>query len=100
MLIPFSAPHVPELDALAPSERARVLLLYASSQRASRLLWLFKGGLAVALVLFIIAVNLHGFAQALLIACSIAAIFLGIVAYRFGAASELRKLVAGQSHGS
>ena len=50
MLIPYSAPKVPELDSLSPTDRADVMRIYASSREAMSLIKKLKVSPFISLI--------------------------------------------------
>ena len=95
MHIPFSAPYIPELDALPDSERTRLMLSYTTSASAKRLIRLVQASMLLSLALLLLAINLGGTWRLL---CGVAvpiSLILGVVVYRVGATRALRKLLDG-----
>jgi hypothetical protein len=66
MLLPFSAPRLPELDAMPVDKRRLILARYASSPEAHRFIRVFQISILAAAVLLGVAFS---FAGAVRLAC-------------------------------
>lgn len=85
MQIPFTAPHLPELDALPAERRALVLGQYALSPEARRFARLFQSTAVAAVAVFLVGQVLDDWLRA---ACFVAAPLLlvgGMALYRLSA---------------
>jgi hypothetical protein len=98
MHIPFSAPDIPELDALPDSERTRLMLSYTTSASAKRLIRLVQVSMLLSLVLLLLAINSGGTWRLLCGAAVPISFVSGVVAYRIGATRALRRLLNGAFH--
>jgi hypothetical protein len=92
MQLPFSAPRLPELNALSVEQRKRVLAQYAESVSARRLIRVIQLSMFVALALFVVALNTEGIYRIVFSLAAFLSIVLGIVTYRIGAAGALRAI--------
>jgi hypothetical protein len=86
MQIPFSAPRLPELNALSGEQHKQVLAQYAKSVSAKRLIRVMQLSMFVALALFVIALNCEGIYRIVFSLAAFLSIVLGIITYRLGAA--------------
>ena len=93
MLVPFTSPQMPELDALPLEQRARVLRRYALSGEARRCIRCFQVSIFVGIGLFFFAQLFHGAVRAI---CFLAAALLpvgGVAYYRVAATRAIRSIL-------
>jgi hypothetical protein len=93
MRIPFTAPQIPELDALPVEQRALVLRSYARSTAARRCVRFFQASILVAAVLFCIALTSHGATRAACMLAVALSLVGGVVCYRVAATRAIRVIL-------
>ena len=93
MRIPFTAPQIPELDALPVDQRALVLRNYARSTRARRCVRFFQTSILVAAVLFCIALTSPGTVRAACMLAGALSLVGGVVYYRVAATRAIRTIL-------
>lgn len=93
MRIPFTAPRLPELDALPVEQRTLVLGRYARSAEARRFIRFVQASIIAALALFFIAQALHGVVRAICFLAAALFLFGGVAFYRIAATRAIRAIL-------
>ena len=99
MRIPFTAPQLPELDALPLEKRRVVLASYASSSIARRFIRVVQIGISAAAVSLCVALNAHGPIRLVCCLASILFVVGAVAYYRVSATQAIRTILRSREHG-
>src|SRR5260370_40540456 len=93
MRVPFTAPQLPELDALPVDQRTLVLERYARSADARRFIRFVQVSILAAVILFCIALTFHGAVRAICCLAAASSLVGGVAYYRMAATKAIRTIL-------